>query len=127
MVVAGIGSFSLGLAWYTALFGKIWQSEVGLTEESMKTGSIPLIFGASFVLIFLMDFGLAIILQGHAARNITALSGMVYGLLIGLFFNALSIGINMIYQRKSFALWAIDAGYQVIYLGLTGAILGAWR
>jgi hypothetical protein len=52
---------------------------------------------------------------------------MWYGLGFGFFFNAMSIGINMIYQRKSFTLWAIDAGYQVVYLGISGAILGAWR
>jgi hypothetical protein len=52
---------------------------------------------------------------------------MIYGLLIGLFFIATSYGINMIYQRKSFALWAIDSAYQVLYLGISGLILGAWR
>ena len=75
----------------------------------------------------MMDFGLAIILQGHAGRDVSALSGLIYGILMGLFFIATSIGINMLYQRKSFTLWAIDAGYQVLYLGITGAILGAWR
>ena len=127
VVVAAIASFALGSVWYTALFGKVWQKAVGLTEDSMKTGSIPLIFGASFVLIFLMDFGLAVILQGHAGKDITVLSGALYGFLIGLFFVATSIGINILYQRKSFTLWAIDAGYQVLYLAVAGAILGAWR
>jgi len=127
LIVAAIASFALGSVWYTALFGKVWQKEVGLTEDSMKTGSIPLIFGASFILIFLMDFGLAVILQGQAGGKVTLSSGALYGLLIGLFFVATSIGINILYQRKSFTLWAIDTGYQVFYLALSGAILGAWR
>ena len=88
---------------------------------------MALIFGSSFALILLMDFGLAVILQGHAGRDITAWSGALYGLLIGLFFVATSYGINMLYQRKSFVLWAIDSGYQVLYLAMTGAILGVWR
>jgi uncharacterized membrane protein len=74
-----------------------------------------------------MNFGLAIILQGHAGRDVTFVSGALYGFLIGLFFIATSIGINILYQRKSFTLWAIDAGYQVCYLTIAGAILGAWR
>ena len=128
LAVAAIASFGLGSIWYSPiLFGKAWQNALGFTDEYLKKGNMALIFGSSFVLIFLMDFGLAIILQGHAGRDISALSGLLYGLLMGLFFVATSIGINMLYQRKSFTLWAIDAGYQVLYLGMTGAILGAWR
>ena len=128
LAVAAIASFGLGSLWYSpVLFGKAWQNALGFTDEYLKKGNMAVIFGSSFVLICLMDFGLAVILQGHAGRDISAGSGLIYGLLMGLFFVATSIGINMLYQRKSFTLWAIDAGYQVLYLGITGAILGAWR
>lgn len=128
LAVAAIASFALGSVWYSPiLFGKSWQNALGFTAEYLQKGNMALIFGSSFVLIFMMNFGLAIILQGHAGRDVTAMSGAIYGLLIGLFFIATSIGINMLYQRKSFTLWAIDAGYQVLYLAIGGAILGAWR
>lgn len=128
LIVAAIASFGLGAIWYSPLlFAKAWQREAGLSEETLKKANMAVVFGSSFLLIFLMNFGLAIILQGHATRDLTALSGMIYGLLIGLFFIATSYGINMIYQRKSFALWAIDSAYQVLYLGISGLILGAWR
>ncbi len=128
LVVAAIASFALGAVWYSpVLFAKAWQNALGLTEEYLQKSNMAVIFGSSFVLIFLMNFGLAIILQGHAGRDVTAMSGALYGGLIGIFFIATSIGINMLYQRKSFTLWAIDAGYQVLYLTLGGAILGAWR
>jgi hypothetical protein len=128
LAVAAIASFGLGSLWYSpVLFGKAWQNALGFTDEYLKKGNMAVIFGSSFVLICLMDFGLAVILQGHAGRDVSAGSGLIYGLLMGLFFVATSIGINMLYQRKSFTLWAIDAGYQVLYLGITGAILGAWR
>ena len=128
LIVATIVSFGLGAIWYSpVLFAKTWQREVGLSDETLKKANMAVIFGSSFLLILLMNFGLAVILQGHATRDLTALSGMIYGLLIGLFFIATSYGINMIYQRKSFALWAIDSAYQVLYLGISGLILGAWR
>jgi hypothetical protein len=128
LAVAAIISFAIGSVWYSpVLFGKMWQRELGFTEEYLSKGNMALIFGSSFVLIFLMNAGLAVILQGHASRDITAMTGLLYGLLIGLFFIATSIGINMLYQRKSFTLWAIDAGYQVFYLAVSGAILGAWK
>ena len=128
LFVAAIASFALGALWYSpVMFSKAWQKAVGLTDENLQKANMALVFGSSFLLIFLMDFGLAVILQGHASRDITACSGFLYGLLIGIFFVATSYGINMIYQRKSFLLWAIDSGYQVLYLAMTGAILGAWR
>jgi anti-sigma-K factor RskA len=40
---------------------------------------------------------------------------------------ATSAGINYLYQQKSLKLWLIDAGYQVIFLGIFGAIMGAWH
>ncbi len=128
LLVAAIASFALGAIWYSPLlFSKAWQKAVGLSDETMKNANMAVIFGSSFILIFLMNFGLAVILQGHAGRDISAMSGALYGLLIGIFFIATSIAINMLYQRKSFTLWAIDAGYQVLYLAISGAILGAWR
>jgi hypothetical protein len=128
LAVAAIASFALGALWYSpVLFGKSWQNALGFTEEYLQKGNMALIFGSSFVLISVMDFGLAVILQGHAGRDVSAASGALYGFLIGLFFVATSIGINILYQRKSFTLWAIDAGYQVMYLTLAGTILGAWR
>lgn len=128
LIVAAIASFALGAVWYSpVLFGKAWQKTLGFTEEYLGKSNMALVFGSSFVLIFLMDFGLAIILQGHASRDVSAFSGFLYGLLIGIFFVATSYGINMIYQRRSFLLWAIDSGYQALYLAMTGAILGAWR
>jgi len=35
-------------------------------------------------------------------------------------------GVNYLYQRRSFKLWAIDAGYQIVFLSVMGLILGAW-
>jgi hypothetical protein len=128
LIIAAVASFGLGAIWYSPLlFSKAWQKEVGLSDDAMKNANLGLIFGSSFLLIFLMDFGLAVILQGHAGRDVSWKSGFLYGILLGIFFIATSIGINLLYQRKSFRLWAIDAGYQVLYLGISGAILGAWR
>ncbi|MDP1623607.1 MAG: DUF1761 domain-containing protein [Bacteroidales bacterium] len=127
LAVAAIASFALGSVWYSLLFGKAWQNAVGITKDSLEGVNMALIFGSSFILMLLMNFGLAVILQGHAGSDVSLFSGALYGFLIGVFFVATSIGINILYQRKSFTLWAIDAGYQVLFLTVAGAILGAWR
>jgi len=125
--VAALASFALGSLWYSPLmFGKGWQKAVGLTDDDIKDSSMALTFGLSFVLIFIAGIGIAMFQQGHDNAESTLLGGLFHGLFIGIFFIATSYGVNMLYQRKSFKLWAIDAGYQIVLFGIMGSIIGAW-
>lgn len=128
VIVAALAAFALGAVWYTALFGKRWQKEVGLSDEQLKQGAhMGRIYGTTLLLTLLMGLGLAYIWHNEDPASLNWQVGLYHGLLIGLFFVATSMGINYLYQRKSLALWLIDAGYQVVFLGLMGAIIGAWR
>ena len=125
---AAIASFGLGALWYSpVLFGKIWQQEIGMTEEDLKGANMPMIFGTTFVLTFIMGLGLAMIIAGHEGAEMNWMSGAHHGLYAGLAFVGTSMAINYLYQRRSFKLWAIDAGYQILFLTIMGAILGAWQ
>lgn len=124
ILAAGLASFVLGALWYSPLFfSKIWQREVEMTDDKIKQGNIAATFLSSFALMLLMSFGMAFFMAGS---DISGTDGIVTGLLTGIFFVGPSTGINYLYQRKSFALWCIDAGYQIIFLGITGGILAAW-
>jgi len=127
VLVATLASFALGALWYSLLFSKTWQREVGMTED-MKVGvNLAKVFGTCLVLTAIMGTGMALIVQGHAPGMIDWYGGMLHGLFIGICFVATSTAINYLYQRKSVLLWAIDAGYQVTFLTMMGAILGAWQ
>ena len=122
--VAAIVSFALGSLWYSPLmFGKGWQKALGLSDEKIKEANMVVIFGTSFILMFIMALGLAFLLQGNST---TWMTGLWYGLFVGVFFVATSYGVNLLFQRKSFKLWLIDAGYQIVLLCIMGAIIGAW-
>ena len=108
------------------MFGKGWQNALGLSEDDLKGANMFLIFGTSFVLMFIMALGLALFSQGHNNSESTWLGGLSHGLFVAIFFVSTSYGVNMLYQRKPFKLWAIDAGYQIILLGVMGIIIGAW-
>jgi hypothetical protein len=125
--VAALASFALGSIWYSPLmFGKTWQKAVGLSDNDIKDSNMSLTFGFSFVLIYIAGLGIAMFQQGHDNTESTLLGGLSHGLFIGLFFVATSYGVNMLYQRKSFKLWAIDAGYQITLFGIMGVIIGVW-
>ncbi len=128
VAVAAIASFALGALWYSqALFGKLWQQELGFTDEYLQSANLGKIFGSSFVLMFIMALGMALLLGAHSPDKVNLMFGLSQGLFIGLIFVGTSMGINMLYQRKSFKLWLIDALYQIVFLTIMGTILGAWR
>ena len=52
---------------------------------------------------------------------------MTAGALTGLGWVALAIGINYLYERKSFRIWLINAGYMAVGFTIMGAIIGAWQ
>ncbi|AZQ61690.1 DUF1761 domain-containing protein [Flammeovirga pectinis] len=127
VICAALASFVLGAVWYSAIFGKAWQKELGFTDEYLQNGSMPLIFGSSFVLMLIMSFGMSLLISHGGGDAIDAYTGGLHGFVIGLMFIATSMGINYLYQRRSIKLWLIDAGYQITFLTIQGVILGAWH
>lgn len=127
VIVAAIAGFALGSLWYgTALFGKAWQKELGFTDEYLKEGNMAKIFGFAFLLMIVMSLGMSFLIRGHFGGEVDMLSGLKHGFYIGLVFVGASMGINMLFQRKSMKLWFIDAGYQILILCIMGAVIGAW-
>lgn len=53
-VIGGAAVFLLGFLWYSALFGKVWQAETGVTDEQAQKGMV-LTFGLSFVMMVIMS------------------------------------------------------------------------
>lgn len=128
VAVSSILAFALGSMWYTPiLFGKHWQKEVGLKDKDIENGNMPLTFGGSFILIVIMNLGVAVLINSLGLEEINLTSGALVGFFSGVTFVATAMGINLLYEQKTMKLWLINAGYQVIYLVMAGAILGAWR
>lgn len=127
VIVATLASFALGAIWYSFLFKKSWIREVGIPEEKMKEGAnMAKIFGTCLLLTAMMSLGMAMLIQGHGKGEIDLQGGILHGVFIGLCFVAPTVGINYLYQRKSLQLFLIDAGYQVSFLIIMGAILASW-
>ena len=122
VLVAAVASFAIGFVWYhPGVFGKRWQKDVGLSDEAMTNANMGKIFGASFVLTFIMALVLASF-HPHGYGQ-----GIWMGGFLGIGLIATSFGVNYLFQRKSMVLWLIDAGYQLMVMLLIGLIIGAWR
>ena len=119
----GVGTaafFVVGAVWYTALFGRAWQREVGLSDEQLKAGAnMPLIFGLCFLLEFLVVMTL-----GHlfARLDPNPRATMMIATGFGLTIMSPAIGITHLYMRKPLKLFLIDAGHFVVGMAAVGLV-----
>ena len=89
----------------------------------MKKGNMLKIFGLTFLLGLISAINLAMFLGPTADIS----SGAFYGFLTGFGWVATFVGTHYLFERKSFTLFLINAGYSVVALTVMGLIIGAWR
>jgi hypothetical protein len=119
ILIAGAGVFLLGFAWYTALFGKIWQAETGITAEQAQQ-NMAIRHGTAFLMMLVMAYGISFIVHLHKPEDQTFLHGAFHGAMMAGLFALPAIAINYAYQRKSLKLYLIDAGYLLSFSALIG-------
>lgn len=124
IAVAALSTFLIGGVWYSPiLFAKPWMEENGFTEDQLKHGKPALIFGGSFVAALIMSFNLAAFIGTESDW----VWGATAGGLAGFGWVCMAIGTIYLFERRSFKLFLINGGYQVISFVIMGAILGAWH
>jgi hypothetical protein len=100
-----VSAFVLGGLWYSsALFGKPWQRETGLSDDALKRGNMPLIFGASF-LLSLLAAGVFAMFIGPAPALPVALGA---ALAAGACWVAARFGIDYPFERRSLRLFFMN-------------------
>lgn len=126
VIVCTLFSVALGFFWYTPLgFGKAWMKATGIKDEdvdqkdAMKAHLVSLI--GSFITVLVMA----------VLMNLMAITGWRYGMYLGM---ALGIGVlgaamipNNMYEQRPFSLSIINVSYRVVYLMITGIVLGVWQ
>jgi hypothetical protein len=129
VLVAAVATFFLGALWYTALFGKLWVRLNGYTDEQVKQMQKdrppPVFFGTMIASYLLLALVVAVLV---GSCNISsARDGAALGFLLWLGV-AVCIGLtSWVASSKRFGVYAIDLTYQLVFLIMTGAILGGWR
>ncbi|MEZ4738820.1 MAG: DUF1761 domain-containing protein [Flavobacteriales bacterium] len=67
-LIAALVPMIIGFVWYNPKFlGNAWMTAAGMTEEKVKTGNMPLIFGLSFVLSIVLSFTYTMMMDHHFA------------------------------------------------------------
>ncbi len=124
IVVAALSTFLIGGLWYSpAVFGKAWMRENGFKEEDMKNSNMLKIFGGAFVLALISAINLAMFMGPENDPTM----GALWGFLAGAGWVATFVGTHYLFERKSFTLFLINAGYSIVALTIMGVILAAWK
>ena len=123
VILATVAFFAVGAIWYSLLFGKLWQRELGMSDEQLKSGmNMGLIFGTCFVLEFLVCLTVGHMFDFLEPSDRSKMM-ITVGLALGIMLPA--TGINYLYQRKSLKLFLIDAGHVVVGMAAVGGVFVA--
>ncbi|MEO1488286.1 MAG: DUF1761 domain-containing protein [Pseudomonadota bacterium] len=124
-VLAGAAAFFvIGMIWYGALFGKAWQKAAGISDEVAESGNMALIFG----LCFLFEMLIAMVLW-HLLARVNPAPHVVMMMAIGFAGGIMipAMGINYLFQRKSFMLFVIDSGHFLLGMAAMGGVFVWFR
>lgn len=128
VVVSAVVVFVLGWLWYSpALFGKLWMQAHGHTGEKLKEmqATAGRKYAVSFVCSMIMAVAMSILIGRTGVMMLEG--GIKLGLLVGVGF-AVPLGLTAhMFSEKRPSAYLIDAGYQIVYLMVMGAILAVWH
>jgi len=153
LFVAALSTLVVGSVWYGPLFGKVWMKENGFSEEELKQGSMVKIFGLTFVfslfLALMMHFlcihqfgplgmiggpdfietakpSYAAFMLDYGDAYRTYQHGALHGFMSGLFLALPLVGINGLFERKSWKYIFVHSGYWTVVMTIMGAIVCGW-
>lgn len=118
--VAAISAFVLGGIWYGPLFGKKWQTLVGLTDEQMKGVNPVKVYGGAFLLSFIAAAVFAMFLGPEPGVGFATGAGFA----AGLAWVAAALGITYLFEQRPLGLWLVNGAYQTLQFTLYGLVLG---
>ncbi len=119
ILVAAATGFLIGGLWYGPLFGKAWMAEHGFTEEQLRGSNMIKIYGLTFAFSVL-----SAVFLGHllAFFDTNTRSTLMISVGISLGYIIPAIGTNYLFSRKSGKLFAIDAGYWIVFYAAMGLV-----
>lgn len=124
LLVSALIQWFLGAVWYSALFAKPWMALTGHTKGERPKGAATAMV-LSFVANLILSLILAHVVLWSGADNYG--TGMFIGFICWLGFIAATLLSQHLFEQRPFKLYAINAGYWLVALLITGGLLAVWR
>lgn len=151
LFLSALVTLVVGFIWYNPkVFGTIWMRENNLTQEDLRKGNMLKIFGLTYIFSLMITVTLmsltihqtgaigmvggpplidsakpsfAAFMTDYGMAYRTFKHGALHGFMSGLLFAFPIIGINGLFERKSWKYIFIHAGFWMITLTLMGGII----
>ncbi|MGD0522333.1 MAG: DUF1761 domain-containing protein [Terracidiphilus sp.] len=124
ILVAALIQWVLGALWYSLLFAKPWMALVGHKSGAKPKGAVVAMI-SSFIGGLILSFVLAHVVLWAGAW--TWHRGAVVGAICWLGFIAAPLFAQHLYEKRPLKLFAINAGYWLVALAISGVVLAVWR
>lgn len=124
VLASAVFNMVLGALWYSPmLFGNLWAKKMGKPIEEMK-GKEKTGYGVAAVAALVMAYVLAHVVNYAGASTIA--DGAITGAWVWLGFVATIGAVGAAFGGRSIKMFAVDYGYHLIVLAVSGAILAVW-
>jgi hypothetical protein len=126
ILVCAVFQWILGALWYSpVLFAKPWMAMVHVPSGGAKKNTLLFGMVSSFIGSLILSLVLLHIILWSGASTWGA--GAFDGVLCWLGFVAAPNFAQGIYESRPFKLFAINTGYWLVGMGLSGILLAVWR
>ena len=124
ILVAALIQWILGALWYSLLFAKPWMALTGQKPGERPKGAVVAMV-TSFFGGLVLAFVLAHMVLWSGAT--TFCWGAFIGFICWLGFIAAPLLSETMYEKRPFKLFAINTGYWLLALLISGGLLAAWH
>src|SRR3989338_1956537 len=130
VIAAVIANQVLGFTWYGPLFGKLWRGLSGISEKQVaeQKKKVMKSMGPTFAIAALGSFVMAYVLAHFVdyveATTIRGAVSLAFWLWLG-FIATILLG-SVLWEGKSWKLFALNATYYLVTLSVMASILAVW-
>jgi hypothetical protein len=124
VLVSALYQWILGALWYSLFFAKPWMALTGHVAGSRPKGAVVGMI-SSFIGGLILSFVLAHVVLWSGSTTVGC--GVFIGFICWLGFIAAPLFAETIYEQRSFKLFAINTGYWLVALVVSGGLLAAWQ
>lgn len=128
VLVAAVVAYAVGALWHSPIgFGGYWMHLMGLNRESMR--KMPLTAKQAMILGFLVTVLVSYVLAFFMSMTyaFTVSTALELGFWLWLGFLAPTLANGLLWEGKSFKLFAFNAVYALVNIEIMAIVLGLWQ
>ena|SRR3989344_4263041 len=113
VIIAALVPMIMGMFWYGPLFGSVWLKLAGFTKKDMENGKDMMYFSYAVSLVGSLVSAYVLAQIFALTDTLTIQEALGTGFLVWLGFIATTKLNDVLWGKKSWALFALDIGYHL--------------